>query len=95
MDQLAAARESRTRSIAKALTYRVTGTATTVAVTFAVTGEAAAAIAVGSLEPVLKIVVYYAHERAWQSVPIGTMRKIAARLPAWPRVLRRSRSPAA
>ena len=77
MDPLHEARESNFRSIAKALTYRITGTLTTMIVTFAVTGELAVAMAVGSVEPVVKITVYYLHERAWQRVPIGTMRRLA------------------
>ncbi len=68
--------ESRLRSVAKALTYRLTGTLTTVAVTFAVTGQLAVALAVGSVEPALKILVYYLHERAWQRVPHGAMRRL-------------------
>lgn len=95
MDHLAAARESRARSVAKALTYRITGTLVTMALTFAVTGEVTAALAVGSVEPVLKIVVYYLHERAWQCVPIGTIRRLGASLRMLMRPRRRNRTPAA
>jgi uncharacterized membrane protein len=70
-------RESSLRSFLKAVTYRITGTVTTAAITFAVTGEFATALAVGSIEPIVKIVVYYAHERAWQRVPIGAVRRLA------------------
>ena len=94
MDHLAAARESRARSVFKALTYRVTGTLTTMAITFGVTGEMTAALAVGSVEPLLKIVVYYLHERAWQCVPIGTIRRLRASIKALPRTLRKPRTPA-
>ena len=79
------ARESRARSIAKALTYRVTGTIATIVVTYFVTGEIGAALAVGGIEPFVKIVVYYAHERAWQAVPLGTMRSLAQRVRLVPR----------
>ena len=88
MVQMSAARESQLRSILKALTYRLTGTLTTMGLTFAITGEIAAAIAIGSIEPLVKIVVYYLHERAWQRVPIGTIRWLAG-LPR--RALRRAR----
>ena len=93
MDHLAAARESRARSIFKALTYRVTGTLTTMAITLGVTGEVKAALAVGSVEPLLKIVVYYFHERAWQCVPIGTIRRLGAAVRSLPRAFRRARTP--
>jgi uncharacterized membrane protein len=43
---------------------------------YAVTGEAVTALAIGSVEPVVKLVVYYLHERAWQFVPIGTIRRV-------------------
>jgi uncharacterized membrane protein len=70
-------RESSLRSILKAITYRITGTITTAGITFLVTGQIATAIAVGSVEPFVKLVVYYLHERAWQRVPIGTVRRLA------------------
>ncbi len=70
-------RESRLRSVLKAITYRITGTITTMGLAYAVTGEAAVALAIGSIEPVVKFVVYYLHERAWQFVPIGTIRRLA------------------
>lgn len=67
-------RESRLRSLLKAVTYRITGTLTTAVIVFAVTGELAIAFAVGFIEPAAKIVIYYLHERAWQLVPRGTIR---------------------
>lgn len=70
-------RESSLRSVLKAITYRITGTLTTGLVTYAVTGEFATAVAVLSVEPFVKIVVYFVHERAWQRVPIGTVRRLA------------------
>jgi uncharacterized membrane protein len=86
-------RESQLRSVLKALTYRCTGTLTTVGLTYAVTGEVKAAVTVASIEPVLKIMVYYVHERAWQRVPIGTVRRIGHWF-AWPsRAVRRRRQP--
>jgi uncharacterized membrane protein len=42
-----------------------------------VTGQLATALAVGSIEPFIKLIVYYVHERAWQRVPIGTVRRLA------------------
>jgi uncharacterized membrane protein len=70
-------RESQLRSVLKAVTYRITGTITTGLITYAVTGEYLTALAIGSIEPFVKLVVYYVHERAWQRVPIGTIRRLA------------------
>ena len=76
MNEYATARESQLRSILKAITYRITGTITTGLITYFVTGELLLALAVGGVEPFVKIVVYYVHERLWQRVPIGTVRRI-------------------
>ena len=70
-------RESRLRSVLKAVTYRITGTFTTMGLAFAVTGETTTALAIGSVEPIVKLIVYYLHERAWQFVPAGTIRRLA------------------
>lgn len=45
--------------------------------TYAVTGECVTALAIGSVEPVLKLFVYYLHERAWQYVLVGAVRRLA------------------
>lgn len=62
--------ESRLRSFYKAVSYRIIGTITTAAVALYVTGDASAALAIGAVEPLAKIVIYYLHERAWQALPV-------------------------
>jgi len=59
---------SRTRSLAKALTWRVTATVTTILITYAITGEVQTAMAIGGIEFVVKFFVYYGHERIWSFV---------------------------
>jgi uncharacterized membrane protein len=61
----AIARDSHLRSITKAITYRIVGTAATSAIAYLVTGSPHAAVAIGMIDPVVKIVVYYLHERVW------------------------------
>ena len=56
---------SRTRSLAKALTWRVTATLTTALIAYIVTGEVKTAVIIGGIEFVLKFIIYYGHERAW------------------------------
>jgi uncharacterized membrane protein len=68
-------RDSRLRSFIKAVTYRITGTITTALIVFVVTGELAIAMAVGIVEPLAKIIIYYVHERLWELVPHGTIRR--------------------
>lgn len=59
---------TRRRSLGKALSWRVLATATTFAVSLIVTGSVAFASSISAIEVVAKVVLYYAHERAWNSV---------------------------
>jgi uncharacterized membrane protein len=59
---------SRTRALAKALTWRVTATLTTALITYIVTGELKTAVIISLIEFALKFAIYYAHERAWNLV---------------------------
>lgn len=59
---------SRTRSLVKALTWRITATLTTAAIAYLVTGELKTAVMIGSIEFVLKFMIYYGHERVWNFV---------------------------
>lgn len=68
-------KESRARSLLKALSWRVIATLTTGILAFIVTGEIDAALLIGGAEFVVKFVIYYLHERAWQLVPRGTFQR--------------------
>lgn len=72
-------RESPLRSVLKAITYRITGTITTALIALVVTGEITVALAIGTVEPFVKLLIYYLHERAWQLVPRGTVQRALAR----------------
>jgi uncharacterized membrane protein len=69
-------RESHFRSIMKGVTWRVIATGTTVSIAYFITGEVHQALKIGGLEVAAKIMIYYLHERAWQTVPRGTIRQI-------------------
>ena len=69
-------RESHVRSILKALSWRIVATLTTGIIAYFITGEIDTAVAIGSIEFVLKFGIYYVHERAWQLVPRGTIRHL-------------------
>ena len=56
---------ARRRFLAKTLTYRLASLAVTVTVAFLVVGSGRAALGIGLGASVLKMGVYYAHERAW------------------------------
>ena len=61
----------RKRHLAKALTYRVFGSAGTAAIAYIATGDARIGLSVGLIDSVAKIGIYYLHERAWYKVKWG------------------------
>ena len=70
-------RESHLRSLLKAFSWRIVATTTTGIIAYFITGDVMAAITIGGIEFVAKFFIYYAHERAWQMVPRGTIRQMA------------------
>jgi len=53
------------RHIAKTITWRLIGTIDTIILSWFVTGEFKLGLAIGGIEVVTKMVLYYFHERAW------------------------------
>ena len=76
-----ATRESHLRSLLKGLSWRVLATLTTVLVAYFVLRErenaVREALSIGAIEFFAKLGIYYAHERVWQRIPIGTVRKVS------------------
>ncbi len=64
-------RETHSRSVAKALSWRVLGTAATAVLVFIFTGKLGLSLAVGGLEFVSKIGLFWLHERAWDRLHFG------------------------
>jgi len=64
-------REAHTRSFAKAVTWRITGSLDTFILSFIITGSLKFAGGIAGTELVTKIVLYYLHERAWALLPWG------------------------
>ncbi len=73
-------RESRARSILKAFTWRVIASMATIGVAYVVTGDLSIAGAVGVLDFLIKLLLYYFHERAWQLLPRGSIRRMVNRV---------------
>ena len=69
-------KESHLRSLIKGLTWRIIATSTIFGITYFTTGEMDTAVKIASIEFVIKLIIYYLHERAWQAVPRGSIRKI-------------------
>lgn len=69
-------KESRLRSLLKGLSWRVVATTTIIVIVWFKTGNISQAVEIGAIEFIIKLLLYYGHERAWQLVPRGGVRKI-------------------
>lgn len=60
--------QTRRRAITKAITYRIWQSLTTFLIALLFTGELDTAARIVSLEVVVKLVIYYVHERIWTRI---------------------------
>ena len=63
--------ETRGRSLVKALSWRAIAVCITTSATYALTRQWELAATVGLVDTVIKLGVYYAHERAWGRIDFG------------------------
>ena len=63
--------ETSSRSVVKALSWRIIATLTTAGLVFAFTGSFDLAITVGFFEAVAKMALYFMHERLWNRLEYG------------------------
>ena len=66
---------SKTRSILKAISWRVIGTLDTMALGWIITGDPVMGLKIGALELFTKFILYYLHERIWLKCKFGTQKK--------------------
>ena len=66
--------ESRARSLAKAVSWRVTATLDTFLISWLITGQALLAGTIAGTEVLTKIGLFYLHERAWARLAWGRAR---------------------
>jgi uncharacterized membrane protein len=59
------------RSMAKAFSWRMTGTVDTVIISWIITRKLSLAFSIGFVELFTKMFLYYCHERIWERVKIG------------------------
>ena len=59
------------RSLAKAVSWRITGSLDTIMLAWLFTNEIGVAVSIGMTEVVTKIVLYYFHERIWNRISLG------------------------
>ena len=69
------------RSILKALSWRVFATTSTMLIVFAFTGKLGLSVGVGVVEVVVKLFLYYLHERAWGVLGVGRKEHPLSSLP--------------
>lgn len=65
--------DSSVRSLVKAVSWRVTGTADTFIISWFITGEPLLASAIAITEVFTKVFIYWIHERVWNKVNWGKM----------------------
>ena len=56
------------RAIAKTMTWRVIASLTTLLIAWMLTGDLLIGASIGSIEAIVKIFLYYFHERIWNNV---------------------------
>ncbi|WP_166963109.1 DUF2061 domain-containing protein [Yeosuana marina] len=65
------AKEKPVRSVAKSVSWRIVGTIDTILISWFITGKLDLAFSIGSIELVTKMVLYFFHERIWNSIKWG------------------------
>lgn len=73
--------DSHKKSFAKAISWRILATLTTIIISYAVTHHIGAALSIGSIEVFVKIALYYGHERLWTFINKAKSRFIQTGVP--------------
>lgn len=63
--------EKPVRSVLKAISWRIVATVTTILLAFAFTGNWTISASIGVAEVIVKIAVFYMHERLWNLTNFG------------------------
>jgi len=63
------------RHLLKTITWRIIATLTTILIVLAFTGNIELSLGAGAVEVILKMILYYLHERAWYKYDIGITNK--------------------
>jgi uncharacterized membrane protein len=75
------AMETKTRSLLKSVSYRVFASIVTAVLIFSFTGKLLLAVGLGVLDSVVKILVFFLHERAWMAIPFGRIKHPLEEIP--------------
>ena len=63
--------ETHRRSIVKAMSWRIIATLTTFLVAYFFTKEVVLAMSIGFADAIIKVAIYYSHERLWNRISFG------------------------
>ena len=74
-------KEAHKRTVAKAISWRVIATLTTMTIVFLFTKKFILTLGIGGAEVLSKMIFYYVHERAWQIISWGKKKHPLAVLP--------------
>ncbi|MEN8152865.1 MAG: DUF2061 domain-containing protein [Acidobacteriota bacterium] len=64
-------KETRTRSLMKAISWRVIATCITISIAYLFTKRLDVALEIGGLDMFIKLFAYFLHERFWGKVKVG------------------------
>lgn len=64
-------KENISRTILKTISWRLVGTLATIGISYVITGTIALALSIGMVEFISKTVLYFFHERAWNTIKWG------------------------
>jgi len=64
-------RDSHSRSFVKGVSWRALGTVDTITLSYIVTGSISSSLKIAFTEVLTKIILYYLHERVWDTIPFG------------------------
>lgn len=62
------------RTLAKTITWRIIALLATIVVVYAYSGDIGQSCAIGVVANLLKMLLYYLHERAWNRVSFGRLK---------------------
>lgn len=63
------------RSIVKSVSWRTIGTIDTILISYIITGKPGLAFSIGGIEVFSKMALYYFHERTWNRIGFGRIKK--------------------
>ena len=63
--------ETKRRSLVKAISWRTIGTLDTITIAYFLTGQFKIAISIGGIEIFTKMILYFFHERIWNTIKWG------------------------